>query len=166
MLRTIKDFLRIWEYEADMTGKVLKTLTDGSLNQKVTADGRSLGFIGWHITQTLPEMLSLVGLKIDGPEQAESCPAEARVIAATYENAAASVAEQVKVNWNDETLRQTDQMYGETWARGFTLLCLITHQAHHRGQMTVLMRQAGLPVPGVYGPSKEEWAAIGAPMLP
>jgi uncharacterized damage-inducible protein DinB len=27
--------------------------------------------------------------------------------------------------------------------------------------MTVLMRQAGLPVPGLYGPSKEEWAAMG-----
>jgi uncharacterized damage-inducible protein DinB len=38
---------------------------------------------------------------------------------------------------------------------------LIQHQAHHRGQMTVLMRQAGLPVPGIYGPSKEEWANFG-----
>lgn len=43
-------------------------------------------------------------------------------------------------------------MYGEIWARGLTLFYLITHQAHHRGQMTVLMRQAGLPVPGIYGP--------------
>jgi uncharacterized damage-inducible protein DinB len=27
--------------------------------------------------------------------------------------------------------------------------------------MTVLMRQAGLAVPGVYGPAREEWAAYG-----
>ena len=27
----------------------------------------------------------------------------------------------------------------------------------------VLMRQAGLAVPGVYGPSKEEWGAYGMP---
>ncbi len=27
--------------------------------------------------------------------------------------------------------------------------------------MTVLMRQAGLTVPGIYGPSKEEWANLG-----
>ncbi|MCK4657684.1 MAG: hypothetical protein KAT85_11650, partial [candidate division Zixibacteria bacterium] len=32
---------------------------------------------------------------------------------------------------------------------------------HHRGQMTVLMRQAGLKVPGVYGPSMEEWEHFG-----
>jgi uncharacterized damage-inducible protein DinB len=27
--------------------------------------------------------------------------------------------------------------------------------------MTVLMRQAGLKVPGIYGPSREEWVKIG-----
>ena len=37
----------------------------------------------------------------------------------------------------------------------------LSHQTHHRGQMTVLMRQAGLTVPGVYGPAREEWAAMG-----
>ena len=39
---------------------------------------------------------------------------------------------------------------------------LIGHQTHHRSQMTVLMRQAGLVVPEVYGPAKEGWAAYGA----
>jgi hypothetical protein len=32
--------------------------------------------------------------------------------------------------------------------------------------MTVLMRQAGLRVPGVCGPSLEEWALFGAPAQP
>ena len=57
-------------------------------------------------------------------------------------------------------------MYGETWSRGMTLFYLILHQAHHRGQMEVLMRQAGLKVPGIYGPAREEWAAFGIPALP
>jgi len=39
---------------------------------------------------------------------------------------------------------------------------LIAHQGHHRAQMTVLMRQAGLKVPGVYGPSEADKAAIAA----
>jgi uncharacterized damage-inducible protein DinB len=43
------------------------------------------------------------------------------------------------------------------------LRVLIQHEVHHRGQMTVLMRQAGLEVPGVYGPAREEWAACGMP---
>jgi hypothetical protein len=52
-------------------------------------------------------------------------------------------------------------MYGEEWAKGFVLQCLILHQAHHRGQMEVLMRQAGLKVTGIYGPAEEEWSANG-----
>jgi uncharacterized damage-inducible protein DinB len=37
----------------------------------------------------------------------------------------------------------------------------IRHEVHHRGQMTVLMRQAGLPLHGFYGPSRDEWVAMG-----
>ena len=63
--------------------------------------------------------------------------------------------------WSDATLEVEDEMYGQKWPRGSTLQALIVHQAHHRGQMTVLMRQAGLKVPGVYGPAREEWTAYG-----
>jgi len=69
--------------------------------------------------------------------------------------------EAVKKEWSDATLLVEDDMYGERWPRGMTLQALISHQIHHRGQMTVLMRQAGLSVPGVYGPAREEWAAYG-----
>jgi uncharacterized damage-inducible protein DinB len=166
MLRMINDFKKDWEYEAESTVKILKALTDESLSQKVTEDGRSLGFLAWHLTQTLPEMLGHVGLKIDGPAHDQECPASASEIASIYEKAAKSVTQEVTTNWTDETLLQTDKMYGDTWARGVTLFALIAHQAHHRGQMTVLMRQAGLRVPGVYGPAKEDWAAMGAPAMP
>ena len=52
-------------------------------------------------------------------------------------------------------------MYGETWKRGKSLPVFLTHEMHHRGQMTVIMRLAGLKVPGIYGPSKEEWTNYG-----
>lgn len=48
-------------------------------------------------------------------------------------------------------------MYGMKWEKGFTLQILMHHEIHHRGQMTVLMRQEGLKNPGIMGPSKEEW---------
>lgn len=166
MFRSIEDFQKAWAYEAEMTGKVLESLTDESLGQKVYDDGRTLGFLGWHLTVTLGEMLGLVGLEVDAPEVESECPAKAAEIAAAYSKGAASAGEEVAKNLNDETLLRTDEMYGETWARGMTLFYLIAHQAHHRGQMTVLMRQAGVAVPGIYGPAKEEWAAMGAPALP
>ncbi len=165
MLRKIGDFRKNWDYEAEMTGKVLKSLTDASLGQKVTESGRDLGFLAWHLCQKLGEMLEKVGLTVEAPPHDASRPAKASEIADAYDRAAASLIEQVTANWNDEILLQKDEMYGETWERGLTLFYVITHQAHHRGQMTVLMRQAGLPVPGVYGPSKEEWEAFGMPAL-
>ena len=39
--------------------------------------------------------------------------------------------------------------------RVFIRAALLHHEIHHRGQMTVLMRQAGLKLPGVYGPSAD-----------
>jgi len=38
---------------------------------------------------------------------------------------------------------------------------MMMHQSHHRGQMTVLMRQAGLRVPYIYGPAYEDWVEQG-----
>lgn len=40
--------------------------------------------------------------------------------------------------------------------KGALLQAANLHQVHHRGQMTVLMRQAGLHVPSIYGPSRDD----------
>jgi uncharacterized damage-inducible protein DinB len=158
---TIDDFLKDWEYESESTLKMLNNLTDDSLKTKVNSGGRSLGFLGWHLTETISEMPGRTGLKIFTPDMSHYDSNNPLHLSECYKNASDSLVENVKDNWNDSTLMQEDDMYGEKWKRGFTLYCLITHQIHHRGQMTVLMRQAGLKVPGVYGPSKEEWAAYG-----
>ncbi|MEO6694522.1 MAG: DinB family protein [Ignavibacteria bacterium] len=161
MYNSIESFLRDWKYESDSTVKLLKNLTDESLNQMVTPDGRSLGFLAWHTAVTIPEMMGKTGLKIDGPKEDEPVPTSAEDIINGYERAAKSLAEQLKNNWKDENLNEEDEMYGEKWKKGMSLMYLNLHQAHHRGQMTVLMRQAGLKVTGVYGPAKEEWSAMG-----
>ena len=166
MYRKVDDFLRDWAYEAEQTAKLIGLISDSALGQKVTEDGRSLGFLAWHLTQTLGEMLGLTGLKITAPSFEASVPATSAEIVAAYQTTADSVRDEISANWNEETLEIEDDMYGETWKRGLTLFYLLMHQAHHRGQMTVLMRQAGLPVIGIYGPAKEEWAAQGLPEMP
>lgn len=163
MYRKVGDFLESWSYETEITAKLFSNLTDESLNRKVTESGRTLGFLAWHIVLTLGEMLGKVGLQIDCPPEEAAAPASAREITETFEKAAKSVAAEVEKNWTDETLLIKDEMYGMIWTRGTTLSLLINHQAHHRGQVTILMRQAGLPVIGVYGPANEEWKAMGVP---
>lgn len=163
MYRTIQDFLGAWAYESEATLKMFDSLTDESLTHKVDPDGRTLGRIAWHITQTLPEMCGRTGLTVTGPGEHDPIPTSAEEIAARFKEAADSLARQIQERWTDADLEVQDEMYGEMWKRGQTLGALVMHQTHHRGQMTVLMRQAGLKVPGVYGPSREEWADYGAP---
>ncbi len=163
MFRKLDDFFKSWKYESEATLKIFGALTDESLSQSVADDHRTLARMAWHITQTIPEMIGRNGLNISGPAYDSTPPEKAGDIAAAFETASASLVEQIAANWTDETLLAEDDMYGETWARGYTLFALSMHQAHHRGQMTVLMRQAGLKVPGIYGPSLEEWVAYGAP---
>lgn len=168
MFRTIEDFTTTWTQHSESTLKILRALTDASLAQRVTPDGRTLGFLAWHITCSLTEMGTHAGLAIEGPSEQtpDAVPARAAEIAAQYERTAARVGPAVKAAWTDAMLSEMIPMYGEQWPRGLTLAILIGHETHHRGQMTVLMRQAGLLVPGVMGPAKEEWAAMGMPAQP
>ncbi len=163
MYRKIEDFIKDWKTESQSTLKTLNNLTDASLSQKVTQEGRSLGDIAWHLTTAIGEMMGLAGLSIESPEENAPVPTTAAEIASYYEATARSLATKICQQWNDAALLDELDMYGEKWARGYTLLVLCSHQTHHRGQMTVLMRQAGLRVPGVCGPSREEWAQFGMP---
>lgn len=161
MFRKVADFVEQWPVESEGTLKILRALTDESLAQRVGPEGRTLGRLAWHITQSIPEMMNRVGLSLDASQQESPPPASAAAIAEAYERAGNALLEQVSGGWTDEKLAETVDMYGQPWANGFTLEVLIRHQTHHRGQMTVLMRQAGLKVPGVYGPAREEWVAYG-----
>jgi uncharacterized damage-inducible protein DinB len=160
MYRRVSDFQEAWRREMDSTLKILRVLTDASLAQAVTKDDRTLGRLAWHLATTPAEMMERTGLKVGGPSHESPPPRSAKAIVAAYEAASRAVSDGV-AQWTDATLEVEDEMYGEKWARGLTLRALVVHQAHHRGQMTVLMRQAGLKVPGVYGPSREEWTAFG-----
>lgn len=163
MYRRIADFKNVWTYESEATLKLLRMLTDASLGQAVGPQGRTLGRLAWHVTGTPREMLARTALTLEGPDEHAPVPASAAAIVSAYEATARSAIEQVQRHWTDATLELEDDMYGDRWSRGVTLHALVAHQAHHRGQMTVLMRQAGLAVPGIYGPAREEWAAFGAP---
>ncbi len=166
MYRTISDFTEDWRRETLSTLRVFRALNDASLDQKVTPDGRSLGFLAWHITGAVVETAEQTGLHVAGPAEDLPAPRSVREISDAYQAAADSMALQVRERWTDASLAEDVEMFGEKWKRGFALASLLRHQTHHRGQMTVLMRQAGLRVPGVCGPAKEEWARLGMPAMP
>lgn len=163
MFHKIDDFVQGWTYESASTQKQMDQLTDKSLSQAVVDGHRTLGRMSWHIVTSIPEMMSHTGIILPAVDHKAPLPKTASEIKKAYAAVSKQLLEQVKTNWKDNTLQVEDNMYGETWKRGMTLFVLMKHEVHHRGQMTVLMRQAGLKVLGFYGPAKEEWVKYGAP---
>lgn len=161
MFRKTEDFIKQYKEGSAGTLKLMQALTDESLNQPVADGHRTLGQIAWHIAMTIPEMMPRTGLTIEGFDHEAPPPASAAEIASAYERAAKALVTEVEAKWDDAALEVEDDMYGMQWKRGVSLFGLITHEMHHRGQMTVLMRQAGLAVPGTMGPAKEEWKQYG-----
>jgi uncharacterized damage-inducible protein DinB len=163
MYSTIADFLEDWAYESDVTLKTVKELTDQSLQQRVSPTGRTLGKIAWHVVATIGEMLQAAQLDFVAPADDKAIPATAAEFYSAYELASNNFKTALPLQWKDETLDDEIILYGQPFSRRKVLSMLVKHQIHHRAQMTVLMRQAGLRVPGAYGPSLEEWAQYGAP---
>jgi uncharacterized damage-inducible protein DinB len=161
MYHSIYEFIEEWHQEAESTQKILDALTDESLNQQVNADNRTLGRMAWHVVTSLDEMISRTGLMFEGAKHDSPVPVVAKEIADHYRTSSQNMLNAIREKWTVESLKEVDDMYGEKWPRGLTLAILNKHQIHHRGQMTVLMRFAGLQVPGVYGPSRDEWVQMG-----
>lgn len=161
MFRTIDDFLESYDAAVGRTTQVLEAFDDDALRQAVADGHRSAAGIAWHIVTTVPEMMSKTGLGLSAVDAESLPPGSATEIVAGYRKVSQELRAAVIDHWTDATLREVDTMYGETWPRGKTLLVLIHHEIHHLGQLTVLLRQAGRKVPGIMGPSKEEWAQYG-----
>lgn len=161
MYRRIDDFVKDYRERSKEQGLLLEALTDASLGQQVAEGHRSLGYVAWHIIQSVNGMAQDMGLQVSADVLEEAVPADAARYPTAYRAAVDEVLNAVQSQWADEMLEGEVEMYGEQWTRGYSLMALVGHEGHHFGQMTVLMRQAGLPVHGIYGPSKEQWAQYG-----
>lgn len=165
MYRSIDDFLKDWKNEEAFTIRIFELITAATKGEKIHKDVRSLERLAWHLTQTLTEMGTKAGLFATDTLDHIAIPATMEEITATYKNNSELLARAVQLKWTSSSLADLIPMYGDQWAKGKLLQIFILHQAHHRGQMTVIMRVLGLPVPGLYGPSKEEWLEMGLPAM-
>ncbi|MGD6777950.1 DinB family protein [Sutcliffiella horikoshii] len=162
MFMSVNDFLNEWKQEAAVTQKVLDVLTDESLNQEVSPGLYSVGSLAWHITGSAYYFPAQVGIKFEVPDLQKETPKSAAEISETYKTVSQRFTQAFSEQITDETMNKMVNLFGGDMPLQAVFRLLIQHQAHHRGQLTVLMRQADLKVPGVYGPSKEEWEAMNA----
>jgi uncharacterized damage-inducible protein DinB len=161
MYRKIEDFVSDWKSEESATLKIFSNISDQAKSKKAGENIRSLERLAWHITQTLTEMPARAGIiEVDYLEN-QAIPATFDEVISAYKKYSEELIKSIQSKWTDAGLTEEIEVYGQQWERRKILSVLVLHQAHHRGQMTVLMRLEQLPVPGIYGPSKEEWAKYG-----
>lgn len=156
MYRNLNDFLTEWSESADGTKAVLNALEDDKLDQSIVEGHNSLGWLGWHLVNSPVFFLSLVGIDLESPYDPDNVPTKANDILTAYEDISKRAVEKAKEQLTDEALVNEVGDLGGPVPKGSILRMLVSHQIHHRGQMTVLLRQAGLEVPGVMGPTKED----------
>jgi uncharacterized damage-inducible protein DinB len=165
MIRQLEDFYKEWAYESESTLKLFALIDEKRFHEQAHDRVRSISRLACHITETIGEMMNHTGLAIDGYSHETDLYWTKHELIDAYKRFSDSLIEQLKKNWKDSDLEKKDNMYGEEWSRGTTLNVLIKHQAHHRGELVVLMRLLGMTPIGVYGPAAEEWASMGmAPM--
>ncbi|MGE7274722.1 DinB family protein [Brevibacillus panacihumi] len=160
MYVTVTDLIAEWKNEAGLTQKVLDELTDHALLQQVYPGGRTLGRIAWHFVTSIPVYFTEFGVSVEKVSNPNEVPS-AKEIAQTFTKVSSQVVNALGEQWKDDSLQQVQNAFGRMESNATIFMGLIKHIAHHRGQVTVLMRQAGLPIPAVYGPAKEGWAKLG-----
>ena len=154
MYNTVDQFTNAYKIESDKTANVLSAISDQSLaTQKSTDDKTSLADLAWHLAQAPVYILNQAGLGLTMPTRPENATAAQALEA--YKTVSAEVLAKVK-SWSDAELHNVKTFFGMEWSQGAALMATIHHEIHHRGQLSILMRQAGLKVPGIYGPNKEE----------
>ena len=155
MFTKVQDFLEFYEGESAATAKVLGALTDESLSREKAAGHNTVGDIAWHIATAPLYMLSQVGFSFDPAQEQKPAKLSLEQIKQIHDKVSAEVKAQAAAKTPEE-LAKTYRVFGMAdWSAATMMTVLLHHEIHHRGQLSVLMRQAGLVVPGIYGPTKE-----------
>ncbi len=162
----LSQFLAAWEQEAQGTIKLLRALPPTQYDFRPTSDWRSLGELAWHLAEGDGYMADGAvkgsldfATKLPGLERprtvAELAPAYERV----YTDAIAKVRKMQPEDMN----RMMGTFMGQTMRTGDVLWgYLLHHNIHHRGELVLMCRMAGGVPPGLYGPNREETAAMKA----
>ncbi|GGA81495.1 DinB family protein [Ornithinibacillus halotolerans] len=157
MYRLKEDFIQDWNHATEGTIQVLEAMTDNKLEQAIVEGHSTLGWLGWHLATSPAFFGGQAGLQIEATGNPSDVPTSAQEIVSTYKKASEQIKSKVE-KLTDEQMVEVLESFAGNIPRGALLRMMIDHQTHHRGQMTVLLRQAGLIVPGVMGPTKEDQA--------
>jgi uncharacterized damage-inducible protein DinB len=158
-------FLATWEFETLATQRLLEALPGEQYDLRPDAGGRSLGELAWHlaevevfVTHGIAENKFSHGMKL--PIQTR--PREVRLLAPGYNEVHKESVARVRALRAEDLDRTPDFMGRPMKVRDLLWAVLLHHQIHHRGQLALMCRIAGGTCPAIYGPNREDSAALRA----
>jgi uncharacterized damage-inducible protein DinB len=143
--------------EAKITRSLLAAIPPGSDDFRPHVRSRSAAEIANHLVESEQYFLGLIQTgELPSNDPAETAPPVASSVA--YFEKASSEGYAGLGELNDYWLARPLTIEEWTWPAVEFLHLMITHAAHHRGQLSSYLRQMGASVPSIYGGSADQSA--------
>jgi uncharacterized damage-inducible protein DinB len=162
----VERFLSLWDAEAEKTASLMRALPADQYDFRPDAGGRSIGEMAWHLAEG--DAYNSCGIEAGGFDAAMKPPGIARPrtiaeLAPGYERIHADAKARIQ-NLSPADLERRIKYFDGTEMSVLEIMWngLLLHMVHHRGQLVMLCRLAGGVCPGLYGPNREEMAALRA----
>ena len=158
----IEALLQELEQEAQTTRRVLERVPGDRLGWKPHDKSWSLGQLTMHVA-TLPGAIAEISRKspFQIPDFDQPSVTSAAELVPALEQSVAKAREILRT-MDDATLANTwravngDREVMSLPVGALLRSIMLNHWYHHRGQLSVYLRQLGVPVPSIYGPSADE----------
>jgi uncharacterized damage-inducible protein DinB len=159
----IDGMLQELEQEAQTTRRVLKRVPDNQLTWRPHPKARTLGELALHVAMVPGGVAQLVASPSPAQAPTFSDPvlqSASELIPALDESI--GTAKRVLGGMDDGALMATWRMMRgerELFAiprAAMLRSVMLNHWYHHRGQLTVYLRELGVAIPSIYGPSADE----------
>ncbi len=161
----IDGLLQELEQEADATRRVLERVPQEHLDWRPHPKSRTLGQLALHIAIVPGAVAALAAAPSPSPApqftDPDPSPPNAAALVPELERSIAR-ARSILGTMHDETITSTLRlMNGDRELFSVPRIALLrsvmlNHWYHHRGQLTVYLRELNVPVPSIYGPSADE----------
>lgn len=161
-MSAIQAMLQELEMEARTTRRVLERVPETSLAWKPAEKSMSMGQLALHIATTpggVAQMSQMSSMPMPKFQQAQAATV-AEVLAA--HDASIDSARGILSAMQDADLGKIFRvMEGDREVMAMPVgavlrSIMLNHWYHHRGQLSVYLRQLDVPVPSIYGPSADE----------